>query len=476
VFTPFRKVTPLILGGIVLALGATHSVQAQGSPAARNPRAIILQPKWGAADFATPAQFETWMRNQLEQAQTKMVTGRPNLVVLTELNGVGLLLQASPAGRLSNRFDWAVAINLFKRFPEVAFQAIRHQVSLQRGLLLTLAPEVLEQYVPLCSKLAKEFKVYLVCGSAPLPHLERVEGGAGGSSGIGAVRILGSEVYNQSLIFGPDGKLLGSADKVHLTELEGQTGLDFSSGSLAELRAYPTPVGTLGIAISLDAFKSDVIQKLEGQGADILVQPDANGQSWVERESGTRSNRDQPLAWLDSAWNMVQQSKTLKYALNPMVVGNFLDAPFDGQSAIIGKAKTSDPQQSYVLTPPRGGFLALMPWVATGTPDELRNVGKKLGIGSKHSYQNAYATGILSADLELAPPSSALPALRPHEHALDALANGATLERPWFYWRYSFVFLWGVMWLVGVILSKRKKKRGLPLVWLGLLGMILSSI
>jgi predicted amidohydrolase len=455
---------------MIVAISASSPAQAQNNLGNnRNPRAIILQPKWGAADFATPAQFEAWMRNQLEQAQTKMVQGRPNLVVLTELNGVGLLLQGSPAGRLSNRFDWAVGINLFKRFPETAFQAIRHKVSLQRGLLLTLAPEVLEQYVPLCSKLAKEFKVYLVCGSAPLPHLERV-------AGKNAVRISGSEVYNQSLIFDPNGKLIGTADKVYLTELEGKTGLDFSSGPLAELRAYPTPAGTLGIAISLDAFKRDVIQKLEGQGADILVQPDANGQSWVERESGTASRRDQPLAWLDSAWKAVQQSKTLRYALNPMVVGNFLDAPFDGQSAIIGKAKPTDPQQSYVLTSPRGGFLALMPWVATGTPDELRNIGKKLGIDSKHPYRDQYATGILSADLELNPPSSAPVALRDYEQALNALANGTPLERPWFYWRYSFPILWGIMWLGGVILSKRKKKRGLPLIWLGLLGIILSSI
>ncbi len=449
----------------------THA-QAQNAPVpaqARAVRAVIVQPQWHVEDFSTPQSFERWMRGQLEQAKTKFVSGRPNLVVLTELNGVGLYLRGSKLARHTGRFDYALGLNLFQRFPEAAYRALTQKVSLVRGLLLTLAPDVLAEYVPLCSKLAKEYKVWLVCGSAPLPHLS--------SSGKG-VRIDGVEVYNESLVFSPQGLLVGAADKVYLTTLEREAGLDFSAGRLEDLKVMYTPAGDLGIAISLDAFKPDLIATLENQGADVLVQPDANGSTWTgrEQEGPLKGKRDQPEAWLESAWQAVQRSSTLRYALNPMVVGNFLDASFDGQSAIIAKEFEAPKSQSYVMTKPRAGFLALLPWVAEGNFAELRELGRKLSSGSGHSFENRYLTGVLSADLKLQPPSAASSTLRPFETALDALGQGAVLEKSWSGWRWVWPSLWGLLAFWGVFLRFRRKRRGWVLLLLGILGGVMTQL
>jgi len=449
--------------------------QAQNAPipGPRAVRAVIVQPQWHVEDFATPQSFERWMRGQLEQAKTEFVEGRPNLVVLTELNGVGLYLRGSRLARFTGRFDYALGLNLFQRFPEAAYRALTQKVSLVRGLVLTLAPDVLAEYVPLCSKLAKEYKVWLVCGSAPLPHLTSSIISSGQK-----VRIDGSDVYNESLVFSPQGLLVGAADKVYLTALERKAGLDFSAGRLEDLKVIYTPAGDLGIAISLDAFKPELIKALEKQGADVLVQPDANGSPWTgrEQEGPLGGKRDQPEAWLESAWQAVQRSKSLRYALNPMVVGNFLDASFDGQSAIVAKEFEAQKQQSYVMTPPRAGFLALLPWVAEGSDAELRELGRKLSSGSGHSFENRYLTGVLSADLKLQASSAPPNALRPFEAALDALGQGAVLEKPWSGWRWVWPSLWGLLALWGVVLRFKRKRRGWILLLLGILGGVMTQL
>lgn len=451
-------------------------VQAQNTSSPRAVRATLVQPQWHIEDFATPESFERWMRGQLEQAKVEFVSGRPNLVVLTELNGVGLYLRGSRLARASRRFDVALGLTLFQRFPEAAYRALTQKVSLVRGLLLTLAPDVLAEYVPLCSRLAKEYKVWLVCGSAPLPHLSRPAQQVR-SGQTKTVQISGTELYNQSLVFSPQGKLVGAVDKVYLTKLEKEAGLDLSPGKLEDLRVIYTPAGDLGIAISLDAFKPDVISALEGQGADILVQPDANGSPWTGREQETSTRRDQPEAWLESSWQAVQRSKTLRYALNPMVVGNLLDASFDGQSAIIAKEFEALKQQSYVMTSPRAGFLKLLPWVAQSeNAAELRELGRKLSSGSGHTFENRYQTGTLSADLKLQPSNAPASTLRPFEAALDALGQGAVLERSWVGWRWVGPSLWGLLALWGVFFRFKRKRRGWLLLLLGLIGGSLSSL
>lgn len=113
-----------------------------------------------------------------------------------------------------------------------------------------------------------------------------------------------------------------------------------------------------------------------------------------------------------------------------MVVGNLLDLTFDGQSAITGRAEDAPEPRSYVLTEPRPGFLALMPWVEEADdPERLREVGRHLAARSGYPRENRYRVGVLHADLTLPPGEVPTPPPTEHERALGALLRGKPVCR-----------------------------------------------
>lgn len=394
--------------------------------AERRFRATLVQPKWGAADFLTAGRFRRWMTAQLEAARPHLHPEHPNLVVLTELNGLPLVLRGGWLAAASGRFEWAAALLFLHHLPAALPMVLRDRVSPVRALQLARADETARLYLEVCRDLARRYRVYLVCGSTPMPQYRLQDG---------KLRRQGPELFNQTLILAPDGTLVGAASKVYLTPDEEAGGVDLSPGRLDDLRVFPTPVGDLGVAISLDAFRPDVIGHLERQGCTVLLQPDANGSPWTGLEGIYPENqtpRDQPLAWLESSWQVTATSAQIRYAVNPMVVGNLLDLSFDGQSAITGPADEAPQPRSYVMTTPRPGFLALLPWVQErGDTQRLREVGQQLRAGSGHPRENAYRTGVLHADLTLPPSAVATPVPTEHEQALEAFLGGtARFARP----------------------------------------------
>ena len=411
------------------------------SSAGRSFRVVAVQPQWHAQDFTSAGRFRAWMRSQLELARPHIAGDRPTLVVLTELNGLPLVLSGAGWATRLGTFRRAATALFVVRLPRTLPLLLRERVSPIRALQLADADTNAELYLRTCQALAREYGVYLCCGSAPLPRYYR--------QGRRVRRVPGV-LTNQTVILAPDGHLIGATDKVHLTPDEQTGGVDLTPGDLNDMHVYPTPVGDLGVAISLDAFREDVLGHLGAQGCTVLLQPDANGAPWTSLEGlppDPAQLRDQPLAWLDSSWKATTGGR-VRYAVNPMVVGNLLDMTFDGQSAITGAAHEGQPQ-SYALTGPRGGFLALMPWVETGPPEQLRETGRQLAAGSGHPHENLYRTGVLSADLHLPPSQVTPPTPTAHEEALAALLNG---EGEW----------------------PRPTRSGRPAAWLALLGLIAS--
>ena len=391
-------------------------------PAARRFRAVAVQPRWSAQDFGSAPAFRHWLRSQLEAARPHLAADRPTLVVLTELNGLPLILRGDGWAARLGTFERAAAALFVRRLARVLPLLLRERVSPIRALQLAASDENAALYLHTCRDLAREYGVYLCCGSAPLPRYRLSAAGLEREPGV---------LTNQTVIFGPGGELIGCTDKVHLTPAEEAGGVDLTPGRLDELRVFPTPVGDLGVAISLDAFRADVIGRLEAQGCTVLLQPDANAAPWTALEGlppDPAHLRDQPLAWLESSWTVTAHSPTIRYAVNPMVVGNLLDLTFDGQSAITGPAAEAPQPRSYVLTAPRPGFLALAPWVApdTAPPEELRRLGQQLAARSGHPHENGYLTTVLHADLELPPTTCPAPPATPHEEALRAWLGGQT--------------------------------------------------
>lgn len=406
-------------------------------PSPRRFRVVAAQPHWAVTDFATAAAFDRWMRAQLEEARPHLAPDRPTLVVLTELNGLPLVLRGAGWAARLGTFERAAAALLLARWPRTLPTLLRERVSPIRALQLADIDANAALYLRTCRDLAREYGVYLCSGSSPMPRYRLAGGRLRRAPGV---------LTNQSVIFGPAGELIGVADKVHLTPGEEAGGVDLSPGDLGELRVFPTPVGDLGVGISLDAFRADVIGRLEAQGCTVLLQPDANSQHWTDLEGlppDPAQVRDLPVAWLESSWTATTSGRTIRYAVNPMVVGNLLDLTFDGQSAITGRAEDAPEPRSYVLTEPRPGFLALAPWVAQGPPEELRRAGLERAAGSGHPLENRYHTCTLWADLELPPSRVSAPPRTPHEEALEALLRGgrALSARPLGWGRLALVAL-----------------------------------
>ncbi|WP_407569703.1 nitrilase-related carbon-nitrogen hydrolase [Deinococcus altitudinis] len=416
--------------------------------AERTFRAIAVQPKWNASDFLTARRFRAWMTGQLEAARPHLHPTRPNLVVLTELNGLPLVLRGGSLAAATGNFEWAAALLFLHHLPVTLPILLQEHVSPIRALQLARADSNAALYLNVCRDLAREYNVYLVCGSTPMPRY-RLDGNT--------LLRTGPELHNQTLMLAPDGSLVGAASKVCLTPDEEAGGLDLSPGVLEELRVFPTPVGDLGVAISLDAFRPEVIAQLEAKGCTVLLQPDANGSPWTGKEGiypAGQTPRDQPLAWLESSWQVTATSSTIRYAVNPMVVGNLLGLSFDGQSAITGPAAEGPEPRSYAMTAPRPGFLALLPWAEErGDPEALREVGQQLKAGSRHPRENAYRTGVLHADLHLPATVLGTPEPSAHERALTAFLNGtARFPRPaarrsaagWWPLALAGALVWGV--------------------------------
>lgn len=427
---------------------------------AREFRVHAVQPQWHVSVYASSPSFQKWMLSQVTLARTQFHPTHPNLVVLTELNGLPLAIRGSALAQRAPSLQLALAASLIKHLPESAYYSLTRKVNIVQGLMLSQAPENMQLYLRTCAELAKQHNTYLLCGSSVHPRLEEKGG---------KVQIAAPELYNQAVLIGPQGKVLGSWDKVHLTADEYPLGM--VDGKLEDLITVSTPVGDIGVATSLDAFREDVVKKLEATGTTVFLQPDANATEWSGTEQGTSTKRPQPEAWLDSSWKVVQDSKTIQYAVNPMVVGNLFDVSFDGQTAIIGKASQHPEQQSYVMTEPRGGFISLMPWVQEGSMTELQAVGQKLKAGSGDPMENQYRTGAIYADLTL--PVSTVPEhlLRPFEQAMQAVIDGQDIQNPARALGYFWWVAGGLLLLLAVFRAKRGWKVGLGLLGLLLLGL-----
>ena len=154
----------------------------------------------------------------------------------------------------------------------------------------------------------------------------------------------------------PLANLIADNRKVPLTSFEqllgfgpGPTGAAAARRNLRPI-AIPGTRARLGLATSLPAFAygpvtrtpcSDVavsyMRCLNALGANVVIQADANDGIWA---APAGDGVWQPLEWMGSAYRAVtDRSVRFDYAINPFMVGNLADTPFDGQSAILQRGR-----------------------------------------------------------------------------------------------------------------------------------------
>ncbi len=351
---------------------------------------------------------------------------RPNLVALGEVLGLPLTL-AGKRGYLPRRMHTSnVAITMLALGYARRILHYRHLyagISPVRALLLSLSDLLYRPFTTTLSRLAAQHSIYL-CASSIAPHV-RISTSLVDINRLGrknAVKVYlpdGPGVYNTAFLWGPDGKLIGTTDKVFLTENE-RTILDLTPGDLQAVRAFNTEMGKVGIAISLDAFTPEYLRALDGQETRIVIQNDANDTLWA---APCKTWEWQPQEWLNSVLGSVQDEYANLYAnVCPMQVGNFFDIAFDGQSTISIKSDAEpDPNCNFVGNdgfthtvsgkPMKGKFLAMSPWVVDDPGKAnpalslaerratLEHVAKQLLPGAARA--NQYRESVIWADVEI---------------------------------------------------------------------------
>ena len=375
---------------------------------------------------ATEQSFATELERIVGMAVPHLATDRPNLVVLGEILGLPLALSGKRGylSRLMHTSNVAIsmlALGYGRRM--IHYRRLYAGISLVRSLLLSLSDVMYRPFASTLSRLAARHSMYL-SASTITPHVQcstsTVDISHFGRRHSGKVFLPdGPGVYNTGFLWGPDGSLVGSTDKVFLTDNEKVT-LDLTAGNLDSVQVFETEIGKIGIAISLDAFTPQYLKRLDSLGACIVIQNDANDQPWA----GPSKTCDwQPQEWLNSVLGSVQDDYPhLHYNICPMQVGNFFDVTFDGQSTIMKKSDR-DPDtycnfvgnEGFVHTVTgktmKGDILAVSPWVVEdpirATPGmslterrkALEQVAHQLLPGG--SRANQYSESVIWADVDI---------------------------------------------------------------------------
>jgi len=306
---------------------------------------VAVQMKLDIEDFYSQQDFTKKIENLMDKVDTKTDSDLPALVVFPEDVGLMLIAQGNNQTLSTvNTIEEAIKKMTMKHLLPLLWYRIRYNLSWVPALYYYHNEEIARTYFETFSNLAKKYQVYIVAGSVPLPNYKISNGEVLYQEGA-----LSPEIYNTSYLFDPVGKVIGYQDKVHLLELEQEEGLHLTAGNLEDIKVFDTTLGKIGIAVCLDSFKEDVINRLREQEADILIQPSANPLPW---------EKWQQEEWLDSSYKHTHELKYFKYAINPMMNGEFFDLGFYGQSSIISRVNTKNVKNFFDL-PPQDGFLAI---------------------------------------------------------------------------------------------------------------------
>lgn len=121
---------------------------------------------------------------------------------------------------------------------------------------------IAEKSYPFLQQTAREFGIYLLGGSYPMP--------AGNNKN-----------YNRSILFGPKGKQLALYDKIHLFDVDLPGGESYKESDYVKPGKYQTSVhssntiGTIGLTVCYDLRFPELYRKIMEEKADVLTVPSA---------------------------------------------------------------------------------------------------------------------------------------------------------------------------------------------------------
>jgi predicted amidohydrolase len=296
-------------------------------------RLVAVQARWRPADYASPEAFAGRVRDLCLRA----VEGAPGpaLVAFPELWALPLL---ATAGGVADRLPAglrAVVNELGRRHA-----ARWTRTSLRRrwwhwstAAYQELGVGAYDLWTQAFSAAARASGATLVAGSGFFPTIA-YEAARG-------LHVVDPRTTNLALAFSPGGAVVARAAKVFLTDgLERRVGL--AHGRVEDLPVVPTPVGRLALAVCLDGWYHHVLERLDGLGAQVLVQPSANMADW-ERRWPPDGRFSEGEAWLRLGLRAgIAGRANLRYGVNPMLVGDLPPLSPRGRSTVVARVAEAD--------------------------------------------------------------------------------------------------------------------------------------
>lgn len=309
---------------------------------------IAVQAAMTLSDYRDAEAFRGKILALTEMA-VRELDDAPKLLAFPETIGVPLLLTLGNYDRVSrSRSVGVAALKLARRAWLRGFR-----LGLRRGVTALYHLRAVPAYLAYCDafrEASRRSGATITAGSTFLPLVE--EEAARG------VHTVGRAVYNTAYTFGPTGTCLDRTHKLALTPgLESRIGL--SRAPAEGVHAFETPVGRVGVAVCLDGFYASVLDRLDGLGAQIVVQPSANHASW-ERPWPPDPRLREGEAWLRYGLRAGLQDRLhLRYGVNPMMVGDVFDLKPRGRSSLLVNRRFSSLESSGVKTEGYEGVLGI---------------------------------------------------------------------------------------------------------------------
>lgn len=283
-------------------------------------RFVAIQMRVSLNDYRSVEAFRERIFGIMRSVR-QQVPDEPILVVFPEDVGLGLLFTQDYDRVLTSKTMIEAGWRLIEKYRPLPPQSAESPTfpTMVRRLLIQLSPFVDQVYHQTFSASAKQFKAWVVAGSAPVAQEDCA--------------------YNVSYTYNPSGERVLIQRKINLVPLEQELGLNLCPAP-CELPVVETSGGKLGVLICLDGFYHDLLAQLVKKGAQIVAMPSFNPLPWTP---------EQAEAWQTGLWAGVQKYRHV-IGINPMGVGQLFDVLAEGRSSIVAHKSR---------TPDKSGYLAL---------------------------------------------------------------------------------------------------------------------
>ena len=311
-----------------------------------NVQLTAVQCRYRPEDYISPDAFLACVDNIVARATNPPAdtpTDTPTLIAFPEMFALPLLFGLRVPEVLYQDTLPAAVRPWLRRY---GVQILRHFSSGVASIVRPTAVDAFQVYVETFSQVAKRHGVMIVAGSGLFPAIDHEPSRGWQASS--------RQVYNLGHVFSDRGKRMGEARKQQLTALERRLGISPAPALPPVIHA---PWGTLAVTLCLDGFFDGIISHLDGQGANIIIQPSANFARWDSPwTAGERYLEGD--AWLKFGLrHTIQDRQNIRYGVNPMMVGNLWGMVMEGRSSIVTNTRYQQAQcEGYT------GILKLAPY------------------------------------------------------------------------------------------------------------------